>query len=59
MIIKKIFYQVAKDSDWEVGLIFECVGTMSNQIVDKNGDILMNTPFSTREPINEHKKIEI
>ncbi len=59
MIIKKIFFQEFEGSDWEEGITFECVGTMDNEIINQHGDIIINIPFSTREPINEQIIIEI
>ena len=59
MIVKKIFYQESEGSDWEIGLLFEGVGAMDNEIVNQYGDIINTIPYSTREPINEHLVIEI
>lgn len=60
MIIKKIFYQVTKDSDWEVGVVFEdCSGIMESMIVNKEGEVLGKTFYDTREPVNERIGISI
>lgn len=58
MIIKKIFFQESEGSDWEEGIIFECVGDMNREIINQHGDIII-IPFSTREPINEQIIISI
>ena len=59
MIVKKIFYQVTKDSDWEVGIVFKS-DLDKERIITKQGFIFgIDTFYDTREPVNEHIGISI
>lgn len=41
MIVKVIRFKREKDSEWELGLSFECNGDINNKIIDNNGNELV------------------